>query len=132
MSIEHVITQSISAGGETISKRLSFTGSSEVNVSESGSGGVTNLQVIGFALDVSALKDIYIVCTTAISLFFNDPSGGSPDKTLVLVADQPFQWNNLSLITNPWGSTDVDSLYITKAGSGAWTLTIKALLDATP
>lgn len=130
MAIEHIIKQEISAGGQTISKRITQTGSSEVNIDESGSGAVTDLQVIGFALDVSALKSLYIVASANMTLEFGDAS--TPDKTLALVADQPFVWHNLSLQANPFGSTDVDSLFITKAGAGAWRLQIKALLDATP
>jgi hypothetical protein len=130
MSIEHIITQSVNAGGQTISKRLSFTGSSEINVDEEGSGAVTDLAVVNFAIDVSALKYIYILASANMTLEFGDAS--TPDKTLVMVANKPFLWHNQSLQTNPFGSTDVDSLFITKAGSGAWRLQIKGLVDATP
>jgi hypothetical protein len=132
MAIEHIITQSIDAGGQKISKRLSFTGSREINHDEEGSGAVTNLAIVGFSIDVSVLKDIFFVCDKAISLFFNEASTGTPSKTIVLAANEPFLWHNLSGQTNPWGSTDVTALFVTKAGAGAWRLQIRGLVDATP
>jgi hypothetical protein len=130
MSIEHIIRQEVVADGQTLSERLSFTGSAGINVDEQGSGAVTDLAVVGFSIDVSALQYIYIKASTNMTLEFGDAS--TPDKTLALVANKPFLWHNQSLQANPFGSTDVDSLFITKAGSGAWRLQIKGLVDATP
>lgn len=128
MSVEHVHTYRISAGGQTVSKRVSVTSGNAVVIDETIPGSSTDL-AIALVIDVSQLKSIFIVTSTNMTLEFND--GTTPDKTLTMVADQPFEWTNLSQHANPFGVTDVDSLFVTKAGAGDGRLQMWVLTDPT-
>ncbi len=130
MSEEFVITRNVNALGENVTSRISITSGAAYKVSESVPGPSTNLE-IALVIDVSQLKALYIHCDTAISLFFNEASTGSPSKTLVLVAGQAFSWDNLSGHANPFGATDVTKVFVTKSGSGAAALKIFVLTDPT-
>lgn len=130
MSQEFVITRSINALGRAISKRVSISTGGGYVVDESIPGPSTNLE-IALVIDVSQLKFIAISCSTAISLFFNEASTGTPSKTLVLAANDPFVWDTLSNHANPFGSTDVTKVFVTKAGAGAAALTILVGVDPT-
>lgn len=129
MSIQHVVTRQVSTGGETIGGRISISSGSVVDLDEVVPGPSTNL-LIALTVDVSQIQSVIISCDKNINLFFNDPSTGTPDKTINLLADKPFQWDNLGYITNPF-SVDIDSLYVTKSGSGDARLRASFLVDPT-
>ena len=130
MALEHVVTKSVNVGGRTISSRISFTGGGLVSIDESIPGPSTNLEV-DLVVDISQIQSVIIKADKAMTLYFNEASTGSPSKTLALVAGQAFQWDNLSGATNPWGSTDITKVFVTKAGSGAARLQMEFLVDAT-
>ena len=121
-------TNKISAvGAATIIGTNTATGSSVISLSETIAGSATTQ--ISVAIDVSALKAIAIKSTVATTLKTN--SSGSPDDTIVLVADQPYVWftgdYNASLLT-----VDITSIFFVVAGATAGTLTIEGVQDATP
>jgi hypothetical protein len=82
---------------------------------------------VNLAIDVSALKGLYIVATAAMTLETND--GTTPDDTITLVANQPLVWTSVSLLTNPLG-TDVTEIFVTSTAGG--TLSYVVVQDATP
>ena len=129
MSVEHVITRSVVSGGITYGGRLSVTAGAEAKIDETIPAPSTNL-LLALAVDVSQLKSVAISCSRNINLFFNDPSTGAPDKTINLIADQPYTWDNLSLLTNPF-SVDIDSLYVTLASGSSAVLKASFLVDPT-
>lgn len=126
MSFTHIATRRISTGSETITKTMSNEAGSESNLSESIAANQTNL-LVGYTLDVSAVKSFYIVSDVAMTVKTN--SSGSPANTLTLVAGQPYLWVVGDYDTFKL-TTDVTALYITNTTAG--TLDIRALVDATP
>jgi hypothetical protein len=127
---EVVLTRNIGVGGDLIQSRISITAGAVYQIDESIPGPSTNLQV-ALVIDVSQLKAIYLHSDKAMTLYFNDTSSGSPSKTLALAANQAFAWDNLSLHANPFGVTDVTTVYVTKSGSGAARLRGYVLTDPT-
>ena len=126
MSLSHVWTLSFKRNPESATADTdTITGSSEANVDETLAIG-TNVQV-NLAIDVSALKSLYIKASTACTIKTN--SSGSPDDTLVLTAGQVISWHNLMSADNPL-TVDVTKIYVTNAAQCA--LKIYALQDATP
>lgn len=124
----HTITKTIQTPEGQTSKSKSYTGSSVVAVEESVSNGATDLQ-INIAIDVSAIKSVYIASDKAVTIETN--SGSVPDDTLTLVADVPYEWQTDSysacLLT-----VDVTKVYVTNSSGGTATLQIYCLQDATP
>jgi hypothetical protein len=126
-----IFTYKITAGGFACEERLTITSGANDILDESIPGSSTNLE-LALAVDVSQLKACALLATGGtLNLFFNEASTGSPSKTLVLLDGIPFEWHNLSLQTNPWGSTDITALFVTKAGAGAVSLTGFFLKDPT-
>lgn len=82
-----------------------------------------------FPIDVSQVRAIHIQSDGALTLQTND--GTTPDDTLNLVADLPYQWctadYNALLLT-----VDVVDIFVTNATSAAVSLTILVEYDATP
>lgn len=128
----HAYTFIFVAGGETITKAVSKTGEAEYVIELNVPASTTNQQ-IALALDVSQAVSVYLFCDTAITLKTN--STGAPAATITLAAGLPKQWvSDLPAAENPFGTTDVTTLYATTGavGSGGANLTIKILVDPTP
>ncbi len=126
-----VVRRDISFGGETLQSRISITGGSGQEIDESIPGNSTDL-LLALVIDVSQLKGFYLKAEGGnLTLNFNDDSGGSPSLTKTLTNGQAWSWDTLSLHANPFGSTDVTALYITKAGTGAVRLRGYVLTDPT-
>lgn len=128
MSYTHSLTEIVDPGGTPISATNSFSGSSHVQVSETVTTGQTDVQ-INVALDVSAIKSIIIKSDKAVTLETN--SGSAAANTINLLANVPYIWNtnsyNTCLLT-----TDVTAIFITNASGSTATITLDAILDATP
>lgn len=117
MSVEFIITENINGVGGKGESRISISCGAGYVISETIPGSSTDLPV-ALVIDVSQLKVIYLKCKTAgLTLEFN--SSSSPSKTISLAAGQAFMWHNLNGHANPFGSTDVTGLFVTKAGAGA-------------
>lgn len=134
MSFTHTLTinhQHIDGQGRTTRATETYTktGGQHVSLSESIPNGSTNLQV-ALALDASALELLVISADGAITVKTNNSS--TPDDTFALTADNGVVWaNGMPLASNPL-SEDVTTIYVTNASGAAVTLTVLALLDATP
>ena len=114
-------------GVATVAKTVSKSASAVISLSETIAGSGTT-QVFQ-AIDVSAVAGIVINSTVAVTLKTN--SSGSPDNTIVLVADQPYIWYTAAYDTFKL-TTDVVSIYCVVAVATAGTLTIEGVVDATP
>lgn len=118
----------IATGVRTIDKTMTVTGSLAISVDGEAIAGSATTQFI-VTLDVSACVGFSIVSSVAATLKTNDT--GSPANTIVLVANQPYEFftgsYNTFLLT-----TDVTSMYFVVAGATAGTVSIEALTDVTP
>lgn len=127
MSFSHTQGRSFSSGSSTVTSSKTYTGSGEVNIDETVEIGA-NTQ-INVAVDVSALKSLYIKSDVDCNIFVNDPSTGAPTKTINLVAEEPYTWP-MGGNTNPLGATDVTEIFVTNAAE--CNLQFRALVDSTP
>ena len=115
-------------GSASRSTTQSFTGSGAISISESVSNGGTDVQ-INVAMDVSALKSVWINSDQAVTLETN--SGSAADETISLLANQPYIWYTGSYFTNLL-ATDITAIFITNASGATATIQIEATYDATP
>jgi hypothetical protein len=121
------ITRTGAAAAQTISNTTSYTGSMGISISETIAGSSTTQ--ITVAIDVSAVTGFIVCSTVAATLKTN--SAGSPADTLILVANVPYFWHTAAYDTFKFG-TDITSLHMVVAGATAGTLTLEAVIDATP
>ncbi len=117
----------IETNNVTIGEPESYTGSAVISLSETVANSATTQ--VNCAIDVSAVKALAIVCSVACTVKTN--SAGSPDDTIVLLANKPYIWvlgdyNALLL------DTDVVSFHVVVAGVVDGTFKVEGLQDATP
>lgn len=124
----HQFIPTLIRGGVRLKPSKTYSASYEVNLAETIANGSTDFS-IPCALDVSAVKSIWISCDVAVTVETN--SGSAPDNTLVLKAGIPYIWNTDSYDTFKL-TADVTSLKITNASGSAASLLIHAIQDATP
>lgn len=126
MAFTHTLTYRVASAGETITKLIESSAGSEQNLSEAIPANQTNLLVV-YSLDVSACESFYLFATQNMTIKTNN--SGSPDDTIVLRANEPYQWH-----TNAYDAflltADVTALYVTNTTAGD--LQIRALMDPTP
>lgn len=118
-------TASYGASGQNLSNTVTLTGT-VTELSETIAPSASDF-LVNIAIDVSAAKLIYIVGTGAMTLETN--SSSAADNTITLVADQPYVWTNVCLMTNLL-TVDVTAIYVTSTPGG--TLSITVVQDATP
>lgn len=130
MSYSHSWDLTFSRGEAAISSTSEdVTGSAEANIDETIGLNATDF-LINLAIDVSALKSIFMLCSKAATIETN--SSSAPDDTITLAAGVPFRWTSNSPFASPFASTvDVTKIYVTSSGA-AGTLQIYVLQDATP
>lgn len=128
MAFTHTMTRGFSRAGESLSQSNSYTGGLEKNLSETIPGASTNL-LVNYTLDVSACKSFYMQSTRDMTVKTN--SSGSPDDTIALKANEPYQWAPNYADTFKL-TADVTALYITLAAGADDTLVIRATVDPTP
>lgn len=125
----HNINQDWSAGNEgPLSRQITIQADSEANAEIAVADSSTDL-AINMAIDVSALKLLYMVSDQDLTIETND--GETPDDTIALKAGKPLVWHEDCGYTNPLG-TDVTALFATNASGTDATLYVKTLQDATP
>ncbi len=124
----HTFTSQWARGNDTLSHQVAKTADGEINLDVAVADESTDLQAV-VALDVSALKSLYIVSDQAVTIETND--GLSPDDTLTLAAGVPIAWHDTDGTDNPLG-TDVTDLYFTNASGNDAIVKIRALQDVTP
>lgn len=124
-----------SDGGETIGPPTlapQVTGDSRVQFTATVAASTTNQEhQVGF--DVANLKGLLIVVTgnTGGTLTIKTNSSGSPDLTLTFPAGGgEMIWSSRSPQANPFGSTDVTSLFLTNNGTAEATVKFRALLNS--
>lgn len=116
MAITQTFTTTIqdSNGASVATDRTAVTANSEEEFSVAAGASATTTLVL--AVDVSALKGLWIKTDKAVTLKTN--SSGSPDNTIVLTAGQVFHWHNVAGGPACPLTVDVTSLLIVN-GAGA-------------
>lgn len=127
--ITHQITRKWSAGGSTISKTETKTGSGEQNIDQAVDADETDL-LVSFALDVSTLKSIFIVANKDMTVTPHDSSDVAMDS-VDLQSGVPYEWTDGSGLDNPFAD-DIGSLHVANLESAEGLLQIRSLYDSTP
>lgn len=121
------INKRVVTPNQTIDLAQSYTGSLGITLDETATQSTTT--EFGLTLDVSAVKAFVVTSDKAVTLKTND--SGTPDDTLSLLANKPYEWNTDSYDTFKFG-TDITSLFVTVAGGTAARIQLEAIVDATP
>lgn len=127
MSFTHTTTWGVKCGSEVVENSKAIAADLEKNLDASIPDASADLQV-NYDLDVSATKSFFITSDKAITVKTN--SASTPDDTLTLPANEPYQWNpgyEAFLLT-----VDVVALFVTNASGATGNLKIRALVDPTP
>jgi len=124
MSVQHSITYTLATGGVSVTATQSKTAGQAITLDESLSIGTDAL--VALTLDISQLKSLYLISTTACTIETN--SGSAADDTITLAANVPLVWQDSTYHDNPF-SADVTALYVTNAA--ATVLTGYFLVDPT-
>lgn len=127
---KHILRQIIesSAGVPLTEKQNTYSGTSVGGVDgETAAGSGTTEFVV--AIDVSAVKSFFVVCSVDAILETN--SSSAADDTISLVAGVPYVWNTDSYDAFLLG-TDVTSIFFTVAGATAGVVYLGYVADATP
>jgi hypothetical protein len=119
MSISHKITRTYNdTSNVTIQQIETVTADTETNYDKTLATG-TN-EALNLKFTQANLQSLCLSASTATTLYTNNPSGSSPQDTIVLVAGQVLTW---SLATDGIGkcpfSGNVTNVYVTNAASTA-------------
>jgi len=127
--VTQTLTLSWSDGSSTsLTKSVAQTDEGGLYLDFTVAGATTDKRVLA-AIDVSALKLLYILSDKDITIQTND--GTTPDNTLTITANKPLVWYSGCGLPNPL-TVDVVDIYVTNAGGTTATVNIRALQDATP
>lgn len=111
MSIDHTITiKTASSESSSISSSYTETGTTEISIDQSFSASTTD-SLVSLSFTTSNIQSIELVSTQAMTIQTN--SGSTPDNTITLVANVPFQWSRTpGYFSNPF-TANVTAFYIT-------------------
>lgn len=120
----------IPGGNNRIQNTVTIAAPMSIELEESVPDATTD-RALSVAIDVSAMTDLYMVSTAALTIQTN--SGSSPDDTIVLEANKPLVWRagGTGHPANPLG-TDVTAIYLTNASGSAATFRMWVGVDSTP
>lgn len=126
----HTASSGWTDGSRSIISTKEYTGGLAQELNEAVNDGATD-QLIVIAIDVSAIKNIYIKADQDLTIETNN--GTTPDDTINLKANVPYVFNAdiNSYFTNLL-TTDVTALYVTNASGTDATLEMEVLTDPTP
>jgi len=127
--MDGVMSRGMSLGGTALAQSETLTGTlSTLLFEEQVPDSSTDLEVV-LAIDVSAVKAIHIQSDQDVTIETND--GTTPDDTIALKANKPYQWSTNDYHTFVLG-TDVTSIFVTNASGATATISIIVLTDPTP
>ena len=130
MAINHTVSIVWSSSSDRVSESVTRSNSASDAITETVPGPSTNLQLV-YTLDVSAAKVIVLSCDQDLTIKTNSTS--SPAATVSLKAGCPLHWDSeCAYFTNPFGSTDITTLYVTTAATDDATFYLRVLKDPTP
>ena len=127
--ITKLLTQAMRHGNRVVQRINSFSAEGQDSV-EAALGAASTDQVVTYAIDVSALAFLFMVCDNDVTVEWNDNAGSQ--GSISLKAGRPLVWDSMAAYyANPLGATDVTKFYVTNAGDAA-TLIIDTIYDVTP
>lgn len=133
MIFKHILTRSFErdqSPGDSLTQRDEITADAEDNREIAVPNDSVPVQV-SMAIDVSALKSLYIKSDQDVTLETN--SSSTPDDTINLIANQVLLWSVNDYAANPFASAvDVVNLFFTNSGGSAATVSVRVLQDSTP
>jgi len=133
MSFTHTVTHRVlyNDGSSSFTKEHvdDQTAGEEHTISEEIADSTAN-GLVAYTLDFSQAKTFIMWSTTAMTVYTNEASTGSPAQTFVLVANVPIAWSDGQVASCPI-TTDITALYVTNASGSAGDLNIRSLQDPT-
>lgn len=132
MAFTHTVATNWSGGGISIPRSNQYSGSGEVNITETVADSITDKEV-ALVLDVSEIKSIYIVSDQDLTLETNN--AGAPVDTIALLAGVPYIWNTDSYPSAsepPELNADITALFLTNASGSTATFELRCIVDVTP
>lgn len=134
MSFTHKIRQTFNPGeADQVDATVTQTADAEDSRSLSVADGVTDQEVV-LAVDVSALKSLYMLSTKDVTVETN--SASTPDNVFTLKANVPFIWQAggpaLRDTAGAAVTVDIAKLYVTNASGAAAAIEMRVLQDSTP
>lgn len=125
MSKSLTISTQVTSGSDVRAGEETLTGGKLVRVQESVAAASS--ATLAVAIDVSALKAIYLICDREMSFEFS-----GPENAFMLDANKPFSWHANSNLANPFGSTDVTSILCENEENAVAVVELLVLTDPTP
>lgn len=102
MSFTHTITYSWTDGSGSLSKALSQSAESEIQIDQAAAAtGNVNTHDIDVILVASQVKSIYILSDKAVTVSFRKTSDSTESFLVTLAANAPYQWIYSSGLTTP-------------------------------
>ena len=140
-SISFKITKTLYVAGTTFRDSKTYTEDSEVSL-ETTVAGSTNDQQHELEVYVSRMEALFVMARGGdLLLETNNSASGSRDDYLELVDGVPYVWSadEVTAKARVEGGdpgylieTDINTLYLTNAGSDTVTFVFYALMDSTP
>lgn len=127
MAFSANVTEQIDSGGKTVGQVNTYSGDGRISVEATVPDATTD-QLVAMSLDVSQIKTIYIVSTTALT--FETNNAATPADSIALIAGVPYIWSTGGYFTNLI-TTDITAVYLTNASGSAATFNLEAIYDAT-
>lgn len=130
MAFTHTSSIGWTNGSRSIVTTKQYTGGAQQSINEAVNDSVTDLEMI-IAIDVSAIKHIYIKADVDMTLETND--GTTPTDTINLKANVPYIFNaDIDAYFTNLLTADVTSIFMTNASGTDGTLELEVLTDPTP
>ena len=129
--MQHQLTVTHSHSGISRGGVKTSTGDGECNREVSILGSASDV-LIALTLDVSQLKQVFIMATQDMTLEWNDSAGAQ--GAITLKANDPVGWHSdLDAVEcpNPLLTTDITAIYVTNDTADAGTFYMYCLLDST-
>jgi len=130
MSYTVTTSVGVSAAGGTFSATRTHTCTDVRHLSDQVAGLATDA-LWSVALDISQIQ--YLIISTDQDLTLETNSGGAPQETIALAANNALEWyKDAGIAIATLFAGDVTALYFTNAGATAANVSIEVGLDATP
>lgn len=128
MALTASVIQGVNIGGSSFSTKVEKSAEHRQSISQPFAADADGIE-LGFTLDVSQAKMIYIESTQDLQ-FDTNADGGAGGNQILLLAGVPYIWHNTGYLVNLL-DTDITALFITQTGATAGVLTVEVLVDPT-
>jgi hypothetical protein len=128
MSLQHTVTRMYGDTSSNVSSQVEkVIDDTEHNFDGQVAAAGTNV-LITFALTRASLKSLLLYSDQAVTIYTNNPSGSSPQDTILLVAGQAKVWTlQTDLLSACPFSGNITALYITNPGGSVANIKVRAM-----